>query len=88
MGQTKEKYPSPPGLEPQAFIHHSNHFHDLFYSSPRWIKINGEYYHIFDYIIIGRQAIDDPSVFAEIIDIFLILDCPVLEVIKYRMIVL
>ena len=59
------------------------HVYFLLYS-PKWIKIYGEEYHIFDYVIIGRQAIDDLPVFAKITDILLILDYPVLEVTMHR----
>ena len=56
----------------------------FFFSSPKWIKIYGEEYHVFDCVIIGRQASDDLPIFGRISDILLLVDYPVLDVTLYR----
>lgn len=53
--------------------------------SPKWIKIYGEQYHVFDFVIIGRQVNDLP-VLGKIADIYLHLDYPVLEVTMYKIV--
>jgi len=52
--------------------------------SPKWIKLYGEEYHVFDFVVVGRQASDDLPVFGRIDDILLIVDYPVIEVVMYR----
>ena len=47
------------------------------------INFHGEEYHLGDYIVIGKQVYDLP-IFARIVDIFVFVEYPLVEVKVYR----